>query len=1208
MNAPDSAPRRLRRLPFFRVETLLFLLVPTALLASLFFRPLIENERFAYRDVGYFYYPLFEQIQSEWERGRLPLWDPFENLGQPLAGNPTSSVFYPGKAIFFLSSAGCVDFNACFSLYIIGHVAFSFFGVFFLSRRLKISRSGAVLAGLSYSFSGPILFQYSNVVFLVGAAWLPFLALFSFDFFASATFAGKLKSALKLSVAQALAILGGEPQIVYLSTLAFFAFALFAPVRLAVKTALPSPTSRPVPTSQTSQTPQTPQTSPKTQTLSPSPTSPFSQTASSLFAVRRVRDRFRTRLALGLLLVGVASTATFFLAAPQILPSAELIARSERAANGAPRSLWEVPTALWRNSAKNNAAQIDAAPKKAQNNKTAQNKKDASTKEATQNAQNGEPSFAASLLGGEIENNGRNRATYRFSVGPWRWAERLFPNVGGRQFPRSSRWFAIFPEEISVWTPTLYCGVVPYLFALAAARFRVGGGRRSRRRPRRRPNRFFQRKIAKIVGAPSVDSPNAVVAIAKLPPFSRRDRSTLDVFRVWATWLVVVSTAAALGGFGVVWAVRFATALLSGAAPASAFVDGDPVGGLYWLFNLTLPKFVEFRYPAKLLTLSALGLAVLTGIGWDERRFSRRFFILGGGVGTLALAAFLALSACGDGVFSTLRAVDPLHGPVQPRLAFESARGAFGQTALVLAATLLLLAFERNVFQTRFDRRDKKTAFSSFFARPGVLCNGVAFAVLAIAALDLYAANAWTIATTPRSFFESRSEILRIVETERAARLASQLADAPTFSPPKKIPNIPNALNGNDAQTNSSSRFNAVSPSNSPRPAQLNAVSPLNTPRPAQLNADAGVFDRLDAPPLRVYRFPIWFPVAFPTRSSSARIAERVVWDAATLFPKYPFSRGIATIDARGTAMEANYAAFIDAFPLGFNRDADAAFLDVAFFLGPPEVTARLAAPNDATASSNSTVPNNLDAANRQIAQTNPNAPDAANNQTVQTNSNAPDAANNQTVQTNSNNPDAANNPNDPLNAPLANNANPTSSGEFSTVNVDLRRVRTPSSRVWIFRDGRPAPLPDERAEVVVYEPNRIVYFVELTAPADLVFAEQYWPDWEGRAFPLDADADVATLQNARFDADAASAFLKTRRDAAFDAPLEPTLRFLRQTSLPAGTYCLVATYRPRRLFVGAILGAVAWSGVLVVGAANVLRRRRLKRVRGVAATNDERR
>ena len=1068
MNAPDSAPRRPRRFPFFRVETLLFFVVPAALLAAFFFRPFVEGERFAYRDVGYFYYPLFEQIQTEWERGRLPLWDPFENLGQPLAGNPTSSVFYPGKAIFFLASAGCVDFNACFSLYIVGHLALSFVGVYFLTRRLRISRAGAALAGLSYSFSGPILFQYSNVVFLVGAAWLPFLALFSFDFFASPTLAGKLKSALKLSVAQALAILGGEPQIVYLSTIAFFAFALFAPVRLAVPTA---------------------------PTVSAFPAVP---------AVRFVRDRFRTRVALGLLLAVAASTGTFFLAAPQILPSAELIARSERAADGAPRSLWEIPAALWRNKAKNNAA----TTQEAQNSESPQNK---------ETAPNDATAFTASLLGGGIENNGRNRATYRFSVGPWRWTERLFPNVGGRQFPRSSRWFSIFPEEIAVWTPTLYCGVVPYLFALSAARFRFGVRRSRRRRARRR---LSQRQSA---SGDASETLRPAVKLAPSAPFYRRDRSLLGAFRVGATWLVLLSTTAALGGFGVLWAVRFCGALLSGATPASSFVDGDPVGGLYWLFNLTLPKFVEFRYPAKLLTLSALGLAVLTGFGWDERRFSRRFSFLGASVGAISVAAFLVLSACGDGVFSTLRAVDPMHGPVQSRLAFESVRGAFAQTALVLAATLFLLALERRAYRTKTNEKSPKTAFFFPFARLAV-AGKVAFGVLAISALDLYVANAWTVATAPPTFFERSSSISQIVETERAARLASQLADV----------------------------------SSSPQPSQSadsNAPSSSNSSRLADFNADAVDFARLDAPPLRVYRFPVWFPAAFPTRSSNARLAERVLWDAATLFPKHPFSRGIATIDARGTAMEAEYAAFIDAFPLGLNRDADAAFLDVAFLLGPPEITARLAAPDALDA------PNDKNAQEAQESEDGKNVLDAKNEP------NRPNAKENDALQ--------------------------TSPSEFSSANAALRRVQAPSSRVWIFRDGRPAPLPAERAEVVVYEPNRIVYFIDLTAPADLVFAEQYWPDWEGRAYPLDGAADVATLLGARFDGDAADAFLQTRRDAAFDAPVEPTLRFLRKTTLPAGTYCFVATYRPRRLFVGAILGAVAWSGLLAGTATVVVRRHR---------------
>ena len=33
-------------------------------------------------------------------RGRWPLWEPEENAGMPLLGNPTAAVLYPGKLIY----------------------------------------------------------------------------------------------------------------------------------------------------------------------------------------------------------------------------------------------------------------------------------------------------------------------------------------------------------------------------------------------------------------------------------------------------------------------------------------------------------------------------------------------------------------------------------------------------------------------------------------------------------------------------------------------------------------------------------------------------------------------------------------------------------------------------------------------------------------------------------------------------------------------------------------------------------------------------------------------------------------------------------------------------------------------------------------------------------------------------------------------------
>ena len=63
---------------------------------------LFAGEQFAYRDVGRYYYPLYLQVEREWEAGRLPLWDSSQNGGMPLLGNPTAAVLYPGKLVLAL--------------------------------------------------------------------------------------------------------------------------------------------------------------------------------------------------------------------------------------------------------------------------------------------------------------------------------------------------------------------------------------------------------------------------------------------------------------------------------------------------------------------------------------------------------------------------------------------------------------------------------------------------------------------------------------------------------------------------------------------------------------------------------------------------------------------------------------------------------------------------------------------------------------------------------------------------------------------------------------------------------------------------------------------------------------------------------------------------------------------------------------------------
>ena len=151
-----------------RVLPLLVLVCALAVLLFVYRAVLFQGEQFGFRDGAHFYYPLYSRIQQEWQAGRWPLWDPWQNGGQPLLGNPMSAVLYPGKLIYAL-----VPYAWGARLYVIGHTALAFAGMVALARSLGVSTVGAGIAGLSYAFGGPVLFQYCNVIYLVGAAWLP---------------------------------------------------------------------------------------------------------------------------------------------------------------------------------------------------------------------------------------------------------------------------------------------------------------------------------------------------------------------------------------------------------------------------------------------------------------------------------------------------------------------------------------------------------------------------------------------------------------------------------------------------------------------------------------------------------------------------------------------------------------------------------------------------------------------------------------------------------------------------------------------------------------------------------------------------------------------------------------------------------------------------------------------------------------------------
>lgn len=212
------------------VYSLLFLIVPV----GVFFLPiLISDHAFAYRDSGRFYYRQFEWNKSQWEAGRIPLWNPQENLGTGVVGEASSSVFYPLQAIFVIP---WLKFSTAFVLYAAVHVYLASVGAFFLARALRCESLSALMASISFSLCGSVLFQTCNIVFLVGASWLPFGILFALQLTRQSPSSqlGWKRSwfrSLLLGISLAMPTLGGDPQTAYhvgIAALVLIACCLFS--------------------------------------------------------------------------------------------------------------------------------------------------------------------------------------------------------------------------------------------------------------------------------------------------------------------------------------------------------------------------------------------------------------------------------------------------------------------------------------------------------------------------------------------------------------------------------------------------------------------------------------------------------------------------------------------------------------------------------------------------------------------------------------------------------------------------------------------------------------------------------------------------------------------------------------------------------------------------------------------------------------------
>ncbi len=175
------------------------------LILLLFGSILVGIDRLGFRDVSHFYTPLYDYVS--WRRSAqwLPLWNPLDQAGMPLAGETSTAVFYPFRYVLF---ALPIPTEVAMGWYVVLHLILASLTAHTAARWSGTGWLAASFAGVIYPLSGAVLFLHTNPPFLVGAAWMPLVL-------GAMLARGSIPPVPRVviaAVAMAMMILGGDPQ------------------------------------------------------------------------------------------------------------------------------------------------------------------------------------------------------------------------------------------------------------------------------------------------------------------------------------------------------------------------------------------------------------------------------------------------------------------------------------------------------------------------------------------------------------------------------------------------------------------------------------------------------------------------------------------------------------------------------------------------------------------------------------------------------------------------------------------------------------------------------------------------------------------------------------------------------------------------------------------------------------------------------------
>jgi hypothetical protein len=174
-----------------------------AVVLAIFFAPALGPDQFIARDTGRMHGPMKQWIADELAQGRVPQWNPYSGLGQPVIANGIDAVQHPFTLLLAALPAG-----AALKAWILLSFAAAAAGAFAWVRLLGVRPIAAAVGAFAFALSGPFVSSSDNVTYLTTYAAIPLVLAATHRFLETRT-PGRLAL---VALASYLCAAAGDPQ------------------------------------------------------------------------------------------------------------------------------------------------------------------------------------------------------------------------------------------------------------------------------------------------------------------------------------------------------------------------------------------------------------------------------------------------------------------------------------------------------------------------------------------------------------------------------------------------------------------------------------------------------------------------------------------------------------------------------------------------------------------------------------------------------------------------------------------------------------------------------------------------------------------------------------------------------------------------------------------------------------------------------------